>query len=161
MLKLKLQYFGHLMWRADSFEKTLMLGKIEARRRRQRQDEMVGWHHWLNGDEFWWTLGVGDGQRGLVCCSSWDPKESDMTEWLNLTELNIILSKNKGSVAVFLSLVGVHFYVKCFSCIYSYDHMIFIFNFDNVVYHIDWFVDIEPHLILVHNHFNVLLSLNY
>ena len=52
MLKLKLQYFGHLMQRADSFEKTLMLGKIEGRRRRGRQDEMVGWHHQLNGHWF-------------------------------------------------------------------------------------------------------------
>ena len=49
MLKLKLQYFGHLMGRTNSFEKTLMLGKIEDRRRRGRQDEMVGWHHRLNG----------------------------------------------------------------------------------------------------------------
>ena len=53
MLKLKLQYFGHLMQRADSFEKTLMLGKIEGRKRREREDEMVGWHHqwtlvWVN-----------------------------------------------------------------------------------------------------------------
>ena len=53
MLKLKLQYFGHLMWRTDSSEKTLMLGKIEGRRRRgQQRLEMVGWHHWLNGHEF-------------------------------------------------------------------------------------------------------------
>ena len=54
MLKLKLQYFGHLMRRADSFEKTLMLGKIEGgRRRRQREtDEMVGWHHRFNGHGF-------------------------------------------------------------------------------------------------------------
>ena len=51
-LKLKLQYFGHLMRRADSLEKTLMLGKIEGRRRRGRQEEMVGWHHQLNGHEF-------------------------------------------------------------------------------------------------------------
>ena len=51
-LMLKLQYFGHLMQRADSLEKTLMLGKTEARRRRGRQDEMVGWHHRLNGHEF-------------------------------------------------------------------------------------------------------------
>ena len=51
MLKLKLQCFGHLMQRADSFEKTLMLGKIEGGRRRGRQDEMVGWHHGLNGRE--------------------------------------------------------------------------------------------------------------
>ena len=52
MLKLKLQYFGHLMRRTDSFEKTLMLGKIEGGRRRGRQDEMIGWHHQLNGHEF-------------------------------------------------------------------------------------------------------------
>ena len=50
MLKLKLQYTGHLMWGTDSLEKTLMLGKIEGRRREQ-QDEMVGWHFWLNGHE--------------------------------------------------------------------------------------------------------------
>ena len=51
MLKLKLQYFGHLMQRANSLEKTLMLGKMEGRRR-GREDEMVGWHHQLNGHEF-------------------------------------------------------------------------------------------------------------
>ena len=61
LLKLKLQYFGHLMWRADSIEKTLMLGKTEGKRRRGRQDEMVGWHHRLNGHGFGWTPGVGDG----------------------------------------------------------------------------------------------------
>ena len=50
------------------------------------EDEMVGWHHWLNGHEFGWTPRVGDGQGGLACCSSWGRKESDMTEWLNWTE---------------------------------------------------------------------------
>ena len=49
MLKLKLQYFSHLMWRPNSLEKTLMLVKTEGRRRRGWQDEMVGWHHWLDG----------------------------------------------------------------------------------------------------------------
>ena len=83
MLKLKLQYFGRLMRRVDSFEKTLMLGKIEGRRRRGRQDEIVGWHHQLNGHGFGWTPGVGDGQGGLVCCGSWGHKELDMTERLN------------------------------------------------------------------------------
>ena len=50
------------------------------------EDEMVGWHHWLNGHEFGWTLGVGDGQGGLVCCSSWGHKESDTTElnWIHM-----------------------------------------------------------------------------
>jgi len=52
------------------------------------EDEMVGWHHWLNGHESEWTPGVGDGQGGLACCDSWGGKESDTTERLNWTELN-------------------------------------------------------------------------
>ena len=52
------------------------------------EDEMVGWHHWLNGHGFGWTLGVDDGQGGLACCGSWDLKELDTTEWLNWTETN-------------------------------------------------------------------------
>ena len=83
MLTLKLPYFGHPMWRADSLEKTLMLGKTEGRRRGLTENETVGWHHQLDGPEFGWTLGVGDRQGDLACCSSWDRKESDMTEWLN------------------------------------------------------------------------------
>ena len=66
MLKLKLQYFGHLMRRAESFEKTLMLGKIEGRRRRGCKRM-----RWLNGHGIEWTPGVGDGQGGLECCGSW------------------------------------------------------------------------------------------
>ena len=57
-----------------------MPGKIEGRRRRGRQDEIVGWHHRLNGHEFEYTPGVGDGQGSLVCCSPWGGKESDTTE---------------------------------------------------------------------------------
>ena len=53
------------------------------------EDEMAGWHHQLNGHEFEWTLGVGDGQGGLVFCDSWGLKESDTTEWLNWTELRV------------------------------------------------------------------------
>ena len=82
-LMLKLQYFGHLMQRTDSLEKTLMLGKIEGGRRRGRQDEMVGWHHRLYGHGFGWTLGAGDGQGILVCCSTWGCNESDTSERLN------------------------------------------------------------------------------
>ena len=52
------------------------------------EDEMAGWHHWLDGRESEWTPGVGDGQGGLVCCDSWGRKESDTTERLNWTELN-------------------------------------------------------------------------
>jgi len=74
MLKLKLQYFGHLMQKTDSLEKTLRLGKIEGGRRRGQEDEMVGWHHRLNGPEFEQALGIGDGQGGLACCSPWVTK---------------------------------------------------------------------------------------
>ena len=67
MLKLKLQYSGHLMPRTGSFEKTLMLGKIEGGRKGTTEDEMVEWHHQLNGHEFEEALGVGDGQGSLAC----------------------------------------------------------------------------------------------
>ena len=60
---------------------TLMLGKIEGER--GRQDEMAGWHHQLNGNEFEYTLRVGDGQGGLACCSPWSHKELDTTERLD------------------------------------------------------------------------------
>ena len=89
MLKLKLQYFGHLMWRVDSLEKTLMLGGIGGRRRRGQQKM-----RWLDGftDSMDMSLselpGVGDGQGGLACCDSWGRKESNTTERLNWTELS-------------------------------------------------------------------------
>ena len=81
MLKLKLQYFGHLMRSADSFEKTLMLGKIEGRRRGQKRmrcldGTTVQWNLSLNK---LWEL-VMDGQGGLACWSPWGCKESDTTE---------------------------------------------------------------------------------
>ena len=87
MLKLKLQYFGYLMWRTDLLEKTLMLGKIEGRRRRGRHRM-----RWLDGiadlvDEFEQASGVGEGQGNLACCSPWGHKESDTTEQLNWTKL--------------------------------------------------------------------------
>ena len=66
------------------------------------EEEMVGWHHQLNGHRFGWTLGVGDGQGGLVCYGSWGHKESDMTEWLNWTELMATPLKPK-SLALFLA----------------------------------------------------------
>ena len=99
MLKLKLQYFGRLM-------RSWLIGKDSDAGRDWGQEEkgttedgMAGWHHRLDGCESEWTLGVGDGQRGLVCCDSWGRKESDTTErlnWLNWTEIylglkNVIL----------------------------------------------------------------------
>ena len=81
MLKMKLQYLGHLMQRTDSFEKTLMLGKIEGGRRRgrQRMRWLDGITDWMNMG-FGWTLGVGDGQGGQACCGSWGHKKSHTTE---------------------------------------------------------------------------------
>ena len=64
------------------------------------EDEMVGWHHWLNGPEFEWTPGVGDGQGGLACCGSWGRKESETTEWLNWTEQGWHRVKSNRALAV-------------------------------------------------------------
>ena len=76
------------MGRADSLEKTLILGKIEGVRRRGWQRmRLVGRHHQLDGHEFEQALGVGDGQGSLAWCSSWGCKELDRIEWLNWTEL--------------------------------------------------------------------------
>ena len=76
-LMLKLQYFGHLKWRVDSLEKTLMLGKTEGGRRRGQQRWDVGYHHQLNGHEFEQTPGDTERQRSLACCSPCSGKESD------------------------------------------------------------------------------------
>ena len=75
---LKFQYFGHLTQRADSLGKTLMLSKIEGEEG-ATEDEMIGWHHQLNGHIFEPTPGDGEGQGSLACCSQWGCKELDMT----------------------------------------------------------------------------------
>ena len=85
-LKLKLQYFGHLMQRVHSLEKTDAGRDWGQEEKGTTEDEMAGWHHRLDGREFGWTPGVGNGQGGLACCNSWGLKQSDMTERLNWTE---------------------------------------------------------------------------
>ena len=95
----------HLMWKPDSFEKTLMLGKIEGRRRSSRQRM-----RWLNGItdlriEFEEALGNGDEQGSLACCSPWDHKKSDTTEQLNWTELVISLLQAMAKLVYFLFVV--------------------------------------------------------
>ena len=86
MLKLKLQYFGHLMQRIDSLAKTDAGRDWGQEEKGTTEDEMAGWHHRLDGCGLEWTPGVGDGQGGLACCNSWGRKESDTTERLNWTE---------------------------------------------------------------------------
>ena len=90
MLKLKLQYF----WPPDA--KNWLTGKDpdsgkdwKWKEKGTTEDEIVGWHHWLNGHEFEQSLEVSDGLGGLVCSSPWGHKESDTTKWLNWTELNL------------------------------------------------------------------------
>ena len=86
MLKLKLQYFGHLLWRTDSMEKTLMLGDWGQEEKGETEDEMVGWHYWLNGQQFDQTLGDSEGQRSLACCSPWGRKEwTHLSNWTTTT----------------------------------------------------------------------------
>ena len=80
MLKPKLQYFGHLMWTADPFGKTLMLGKIEGKKRKGQW--RVRWLDGINGHEFEQTPGESEGQGSLGCCSPWNHKEQDTTEQL-------------------------------------------------------------------------------
>ena len=82
MLKLKLQYFGHLMLRTDSLEKTVMLGKIEGRRRRGLQRMRYWWHHWLDIHKSEQTLGVGDGQE----------RKPDVLQFMGLQKSWTILS---------------------------------------------------------------------
>ena len=84
MLKLKLQYFGHLMRSADSFEKTTNAGKDWGQEEEgTTEDEMAGWHHRPDGRECEQTPGAGDGQGGLACWGSWGRQGSDRTGLLN------------------------------------------------------------------------------
>ena len=86
MLKLKLQYFCHLMQRTDSLEKKPDAGKDWRQKEKgMTEDGIVGCDHWLDGHEFESALGVGDGQGNLACCSPRGRAESDTIEWLNWT----------------------------------------------------------------------------
>ena len=96
MLKLKLQYFANTVGSntLPPDAKSCLTGKDPdagkdwgQEEKRRTEDEMFGWHHWLDGHGFGWTPGVGDGQGGLACCGSWGHKESDTTERLNWTDI--------------------------------------------------------------------------
>ena len=84
--KAEAQYFGHLMWRTESLEEYLDAGKDWRKEKGTTENEMVGWHHRLNGHAFERTLGVGNRQGSLACCNPWGCKESDKTEQLNWTD---------------------------------------------------------------------------
>ena len=86
ILKLKFQYFGHRWEELTHLKRPWCWERLRAEEKGMTEDEMVGWHHWLNGFGFGWTWGVGDGQGGLVCCGSWGHKELDTMERLNWTE---------------------------------------------------------------------------
>ena len=92
--KLKLLYCGHLMQRADSLGKTLMLGKTESKRskRRRERQRMVGWHHQLNGHEFEQIPGDSEGQRSLACCSPWGRKgRIQLSDWTRTRTAKCVL----------------------------------------------------------------------
>ena len=135
MLKLKLQYFSHLMQRTNLLEKTLMLGKIEDKRRRRWQTmRWLNGINRLNGHEFEQAPGVCDGQGSLTCCSSWGGKESDTTERLNWTE------QSKIKILTYITSLWILqrnsvFYLPRFkwlpavSCSLSCRHLISVFIF--------------------------------
>ena len=90
MLKLKHQYFGHLMQRANTLGKNPNAGRgWRQKEKRVTEDEMVGWHHQCNGHELGQTPGDGKGQGGLACCSPWGHEKLDTTWWLNNNNYNI------------------------------------------------------------------------
>ena len=119
MLKLKLQYFGHLMQRTDSLEKTDPGKDWRWEEKGMTEDEMVGWHHWLNGHEFEQAPGVGDGQGSLACCSPWGHKELDMTKWLNWTE-NVSVDRNNRLTILVICVSGNWIIVITFAFLYFF-----------------------------------------
>ena len=96
MLKLKLQYLGCLMWRADSLERPWYWERLKARREGDDRGQMVGWHHWLNGHEFWVilsNLGDGEGQGSLGCCSPWSRKSrTRLSDWRTTNVYTVYLT---------------------------------------------------------------------
>ena len=99
------------------------------------EDEMVGWHHWLNGHGFEWTLGVGDGQGGLACCSPWGGKEWDTTERLNWTELKwLTLTHRMGTNSFKSSLLSLSIFLSKIS---------FTFLYTSQLYYWPYYVDTE------------------
>ena len=96
MVRLKLRYFGHLMWRADSWKRPWCWERLKQEKG-MTEDEMVGWHHWLKVHDFEQALGDGERQGKLACCSPWARKEPDVTERLNQeyeSEVNMLVTQS-------------------------------------------------------------------
>ena len=106
------------------------------------EDEMVGWHHWLNGHEFEQALGVGDGQGGLACCGSWGHKESDMTEQLNWTELKETSEDTELPEwsSSFLCTFWIEPRMLCIvsTCCWGQKSFFYPFRFFGLVYYLNW-----------------------
>ena len=99
MPMLTFQYFGHLMQRADSLGQTSDAGEnLGQEENGATEDEMIGWHHWLNGHVFEQTLGHSEGQGNLVHCNSWGCKELDTTEQLNNNKIIILVMRPRSAV---------------------------------------------------------------
>ena len=108
-LKLKLQYFGHLMWRAWLIGKDPDVGKDWGwEEKGMTEDKMVGWHHGLDGHEFEQAPGVGDRQGSLACCSPWGHKELDITEQLNWTDSHVWYSTVVANAPLFIFHYFIH-----------------------------------------------------
>ena len=105
MPRLKLQIFGHLIWRVDSLEKNSDAERDWGQEEKgTTEDQMAGWHHWLNGRESEWTEGVGDGQGGLACCDSWGRRVGhDCVTELNWTDYVYILKMGSSHVLQFIT----------------------------------------------------------
>ena len=120
MLKLKLQYFGHLMRRGHSLEETDAGRDCGQEEKGTTEDEMAGWHHWLDGHEFEWTLGVGDGQGGLGVLWFMGSQRVEQ-DWVNWTELNWRehweRGGRKGQSLWFVFFLSLHCeFSKCIVC---------------------------------------------
>ena len=106
MLKLKLQYFGHFMWRFDSLEKTDAGRDWGQEEKGTTEDEMAGWHHWLDGREFEWTPGDGDGQGGRDAIHGVAKSRTRLSDWTELNTHNAYLQRIIIRFKIFSKLLG-------------------------------------------------------
>ena len=110
-----------ILWPPDA--KSWLIGKVSdagkdwgQEEKGTTEDEMAEWHHWLDGCEFEWTLGVGDGQGGLTCCDSWGRKELDTTEWMNWTEYPCMYILKRFCPKRFSAVLKMFYYICTVHC---------------------------------------------